>query len=101
MQKYPILNSICGECDYIPYELMMEHENQCYYNHGQSVHRLAERGGTTYLETFDILNDKLNHWSVGKTKEQIADLELRARREVHAICYEWLIEKGIVKMDGD
>ena len=87
MKKYPIL----GTTEYIPFEMMLEHEKQCYINHNQSVQRLAERGGTDYLETYYILNDsKYLYHAKDDTERYIQN----ARRLVHALAYEWLIRNN-------
>ena len=87
MGKYPIQYKYNNE--FIPIEMMLEHEEQCHINHGQSVIRLAERCGTSYLETYYILNDsKFKHHNV----EEYERLEKDARRVVQAKAYEWLME---------
>ena len=92
MKKYPILHS---KGEYIPFEMMLEHEEQCYKNHSQSVETLASRGGTCYLETYYILND-----SPFKThnSQDYDRLEFNARRVVHALVYEWLMKNN--KLNG-
>lgn len=91
MRKYPIQYKNMGE--YIPFEMMLEHEEQCFINHSQSVETLARRCGTSYLETYYILND-----SEFKThrKEDVDRLEENARRIVHALVYEWLMKNNML-----
>ena len=90
MKRFPILKS-GGE--YIPFEMMKEHEEQCYKNHNQSVETLASRGGTSYIETYYILND-----SKVKTRpcsaQEYDRLNFNARRIVHALSYEWLMKNN-------
>ena len=91
MKKYPIIKTN----EYIPFEMMLEHEEQCFKNHGQSVQRLSERGGTDYLETYYILNDSeyKKH-----NNDDLERLQFNARRIVHALVYEWLMKNN--KLDG-
>lgn len=89
IKRYPIQYKNKGE--YIPFEMMLEHEEQCYKNHGQSVQRLAERCGTSYLETYYILNDSPFKRSQQGEYER---LEYNARRIVHALVYEWLMQNN-------
>lgn len=85
MQKYPILGS---KGEYIPWEMMLEHEEQCLINHGQSVETLARRGGTDYIETYYILNDS----KFKMVKGEYERVNANARRIVHALSYEWLMK---------
>ncbi len=41
--KYPVIGTKPQE--YIPHEILIPHEEQAIYNHGQTLKRLAERGG--------------------------------------------------------
>lgn len=95
MKKFPIIKS-GGE--YIPFEMMIEHEEQCYKNHGQSVERLASRGGTSYLETYYILNNSEFKAHICSAQEYDR-LHYNARRIVHALCYEWLIKNNKIGED--
>ena len=92
MKKYPILEKNGA---YIPFEMMLEHENQCYINHGQSVETLARRGGTDYIETFFILHDSkyANNARYG-TEEYDKKVEV-AKRYVLSMAYEWCMEHGL------
>ena len=86
--------------EYIPYDLVAEHEMQCYANHGQSAHRLAERGGLYYPEAFFIIHDsRYDINMLGKTEEEKQKIIDNARRVVLAKCYEWIMEKGLLKLD--
>lgn len=91
MKKYPILKTN----EYIPFEMMLEHEKQCFKNHGQSVQRLFERGGTDYLETYYILND--SEYKIPNNVD-LERLQYNARRIVHALVYEWLMKNN--KLDN-
>lgn len=91
MKKYPMMYKNKGE--YVPFEMMLEHEEQCFVNHGQSVETLARRGGTDYLETYYILND--SKYKRHNTKD-IDRLTENARRIVHALVYEWLMNHDML-----
>lgn len=44
---------------YVPYGLLMPHENQARENHcGQSLARMKERGGLSYAEMLAIIEDR-------------------------------------------
>ena len=49
------------ERDYIPYAVIKDYEEQAFKNHGQSLQRLAERGGLSYDEALAVLEDR--SWS--------------------------------------
>ena len=88
MKKYPILNS---NGEYIPYEMILEHEAQCLINHSQSVEKLASRGGTDYIETFYISrNGRYKFHDVEDTPRLMEN----ARRIVQAMSYEWLMKNN-------
>ena len=53
---FPMQESMFGPKT-IPAVNVFIHENQCLRNHGQSVHRLAERGGLCWSELFAVLHD--------------------------------------------
>lgn len=89
MNKYPIHS----EGEYIPYEMMLEHEEQCLINHGQSVETLAKRGGTSYLETHFILNDEKFDISYFKDLEKARKT---ARTIVLAKAYIWLMQNHML-----
>lgn len=41
----------------IPWEAIQPHEEQAMKNHGQSLERLAERGGLSFYEAYCVLCD--------------------------------------------
>lgn len=49
---YPI-----GDGPSVPWEVMTPHEKQAQRNHGQTLERLAERGGLACSEAYCIVND--------------------------------------------
>ncbi len=40
----------------VPWEVMAPHESQCQKNHGQSIQRIAERGGFGCSEAWAVVN---------------------------------------------
>lgn len=56
---FPVLQSGCQEQEYIPYNIIAPHEAQAMENHGgQTLQRLAERGGLDWAEILAVLKDK-------------------------------------------
>lgn len=54
--KYPVIGTKPQE--YIPHEVLIPHEERAIYNHGgQSLKRLAERGGLSWYEILCVLED--------------------------------------------
>lgn len=51
---FPIL----GTKETIPSVLILQHEHQAICNHGQTLKRLAERGGLDYTEALAVLEDR-------------------------------------------
>ena len=47
-----------GRIRSIPWEMIKSHEKQARANHGQSLKKLAERGGLCVTEAVAILNDR-------------------------------------------
>ena len=56
MNKFPILGSEPKE--YIPLDVIKVHENQALKNHGQTLKRLAERGGLGWIEALCVLENR-------------------------------------------
>lgn len=52
--KFPIL----GTGESIPWDAIISHEKQAIRNHGQTLRRLAERGGLDYTEVLAVLEDR-------------------------------------------
>lgn len=50
-----------GHEEYVPYDIIAPHEAQALNNHGQTLQRLAERGGLSWGELMAILTD--SKWS--------------------------------------
>ncbi len=55
---FPIIESVGAKPVYIPYNIIARHETQAIRNHGQTLQKLAERGGLDWTEALAILNDK-------------------------------------------
>ena len=61
MKKFPIMKNKGKE--YIPYDVIKLHEDQALKNHGQTLDRLAERGGLSWSEAYAVLTDsKIPFW---------------------------------------
>lgn len=56
MKLFPIITSNHKK-EYIPYEIIKSHENQAIKNHGQTLERLAQRGGLSWSEAYAVLID--------------------------------------------
>lgn len=50
----------------VPWEVMVPHESRCQKNHGQSIKRIAERGGFSSGEAYCIVNN-LDWYEMEKT----------------------------------
>lgn len=56
MKEFPIMKNKGKE--YIPYDVIKPHEEQALKNHcGQTLDRLAERGGLSWVEAYAVLTD--------------------------------------------
>lgn len=54
--KYPVIGTRPQE--YIPHEVLIPHEKRTMENHGgQTLQRLAERGGLSWYEILCVLED--------------------------------------------
>jgi len=78
-RKFPLLRSYrqrtaSPQRQYIPWAMLAPHEDQAQQNHGQSLERLAERGGLAPEEACDVLLGR--HW--GTTPEKGADAMLES-----------------------
>lgn len=60
----------------VPWEVMLPHENQAQKNHGQTLHRLAERGGLGPHEAWAVVNG-LNFFE--HSKEEVSGWESKWR----------------------
>lgn len=59
-RQFPILNSdrTPDLPRSVPWALVAPHERQAIRNHGQSLNRLAERQGLSWVELWHVINDK-------------------------------------------
>lgn len=71
--KFPILGSEPKE--YIPLDIVKSHEKQALRNHGQSLQRLAERGGLGWIEMLCVLEDREYDFRT-KLTEEIAKIKV-------------------------
>ncbi len=74
-EPYPILESRRGPKQYIPRGLLSPHEQQARRNHGQSLSRLAQRGGLSWTEALAIIEDK--NWRDAEHDEKMAEATIR------------------------
>ena len=61
-----------GKQEFVPTEIVLKHENQCFENHMQSVATLARRGGLSWRELLAVLYDVRFH-AVEDTKKLSED----------------------------
>lgn len=60
--RFPIL----GRKEYIPLNIIKQHEEQAFKNHGQTLKRLAERGGLSWIETLCVLEDRKYDYEISE-----------------------------------
>lgn len=58
----------------IPWYILAPHETQARSNHGQTLKRLAERGGLAFEEAYDILRSRRWNTKPHATPEQFVAL---------------------------
>ncbi|NTA36832.1 hypothetical protein [Agrobacterium salinitolerans] len=57
-RQFPVLNAT-GRITSVPWRLVAPHEEQAKKNHGgQSLERLAQRGGLSWPELFAVMADE-------------------------------------------
>lgn len=94
--QFPVLEP--GRCpqEYIPYNLIAPHEAQAMRNHGQTLQRLAERGGLSWTEITAVLADKT--WKELGWKDLPAkeydERERRAKEAVLAYVKKRSVQNG-------
>lgn len=71
----------------VPFAFVAAHQTQAVRNHGQSVHRLAERGGLSWQELMCVVSDK------PATREALTTGGLFARRAVREREAKWKRER--------
>ena len=52
----------------VPWSILEEHEKQALINHGQTLAKLAERGGLSLVEMACILNNSKYDWKMSGEK---------------------------------
>jgi hypothetical protein len=75
-RQFPILQPCKGGLRSIPWALLEPHEPQAKANHGQTLQRLAERGGLGAVEAVAVLRD-VHYRVVRGMTEETGDAELR------------------------
>lgn len=69
--KFPILNAGVD----IPWAIIELHNKQAWANHGQSLERLAERGGLGWGEALAVLEDrKYKYIDEGVARKQVLEI---------------------------
>lgn len=80
-QMFPILGEH-GQA--VPFDIVLRHQAQAVKNHGQSVHRLAERGGLDWHELLAVLSDV--RWrqvsTLSKSAARAAAIKIVEREEL-------------------
>ena len=56
MSDFPIMKAVL--LGSVPWDFMEPHERQAQRNHGQSLKRLAERGGLNAAEALDVVEGR-------------------------------------------
>lgn len=76
----PILTSCKSRIKSVPWSVIAGHERQALINHGQTLERLAERGGLSPAEAVAIIGDrKFERMDLAEAEEQLLKL-WRARQ---------------------
>lgn len=57
VKLFPILERVSKQLD-VPFSAIAPHAKQAYINHGQTLERLAERGGLSYAEFWFVMQDE-------------------------------------------
>lgn len=96
--RFPILTFGRNKIVDIPWELLLPHAEQAIANHGgQTLERLAERGGLCYSEAVAILTDQ--PWPHGKVEgsEEKLGVLIRAWYDAqpNSICHSFVTDGNI------
>lgn len=70
--KFPILGSTPKE--YVPLDAIKSHEKQAIINHNQTLERLAERGGLSWVELLFVLKDEHYNYKI-----QLSEMSARTK----------------------
>lgn len=103
--RFPIMKSkvkLNAHVVNLPWEAILPHEAQAKKNHGQSLERLAERGGLSACEAIAILEDR--DWK--RMDEQDANVELALflhdfyQAQPKSVCHSF-VRDGQIQYLGD
>jgi hypothetical protein len=82
MTPFPVMKTKgypgCPEA--VPWSAVAPHEARAMRNHGQSLARLAERGGLHPRELYAVLTDRLWHDVQAVTVEEVVAVIVRVAR---------------------
>lgn len=92
-RRFPIMKSYDAKMQqrgWIPWELIAPHEAQAQSNHGgQTLRRLAERGGLDAMEAVAVLEDMdyRKRWPEhAMTRERMTELQTAAIKRLDELC---------------
>lgn len=93
IRRFPIMKSYDSKVEqrgWIPWELIAPHEAQALRNHGgQTLRRLAERGGLDAMEAVAVLEDMdyRKRWPEhAMTRERMTALQTEAINRLNELC---------------
>lgn len=73
MDSFPILNSK----EFIPWNVIEKHEKQALKNHcGQTLKRIAERGGLSWVELLCVLEDRKYDYDITEIQAKLKVLTI-------------------------
>ena len=101
MKRFPILDSVGIAC--IPWDMIAPHEAQALKNHGQTIARLAERGGLSAAEAVAVLNGQRlgaigTNWSVRILIHKVSDFMAEQRGEVETQAHLENLHRKVICM---
>ena len=91
-KTFPIMKSTLRS---IPWEMIAPHQSRALKNHGQTLNRLAERGGLEPSEAIAILTDQpwpWAHFAMLRTDQEKTAWRLQKEAELERLVCEWLTE---------
>ncbi len=93
MKTFPIMiKPYSSEKYYIPWDIISPHENQALENHGQSLVKLADRGGLSWDEAYDVLTDQKTPYEKLGQKEWTDYCEKVVKR----LVYDFLHKQDLI-----
>jgi len=75
-KMFPILGNYVKEGE-VPWDFVAPHEAQAKRNHDQSLERLAERGGLSWLELYAVLTGR-RFWDIRSLSAEQAKIAVYA-----------------------